>query len=399
MLDDDGEVVWFHETTPRTAMNFRAGTLAGKPVLTWWEGKSKNGVGEGECVIVDASYRELARFKAGAHRPADLHEFLITPRGTALVTANETRELDLRSLGGRSRWPVVGSVIQELEIPSARVVFDWRSLDHVPLAESHQKIGPRFDYFHANSIALDSDGNLLVSARNTWAIYKLDRRTGAIIWRLGGKKSDFAMGPGTTFAWQHDARSHERGTVISLFDDGAAPPVEPQSRALLLRLDTRGMRATLERAYVHHPRLLAKYTGNAQVLPGGDVLVGWGSEPYFTEFARDGSVRFDARFPKGGQTYRALRFPWAGNPSEPPALTARSTERGRVLYASWNGATRVESWRLLTGPRQSDLAASLTVRRRGFETPIGPLGVTGYAAVAALDGQGRELARSHPLRI
>jgi hypothetical protein len=394
MIDDAGELVWFRPTVPQTAMNFRVAEYEGEPVLTWWEGKFKNGTGNGECVIVDASYREIARFRASNGRPVDLHEFIVTARNTALVTSNEIRVMDLTSLGGRSRWPVMGGLVLELEIPSGRVLWEWRSLDHVALAETHAPIGPRFDYFHINSIDVAPDGHLIVSARNTWAVYKVHRRTGAVIWRLGGKKSDFAMGRHTVFAWQHDARAHGDGTLLTVFDDGAAPKVEPQSRGLELALDMRRMRVTLRRRFVHHPSLLAKYTGSAQLLANGDVLVGWGSAPNFTEFAPDGSVRFDARLPNGGQTYRALRFPWTGSPTGSPSAVVHTTPLGTRLYASWNGATEVASWQLQAGASASSLAAAATVPRRGFETalPIPP-GVA-YVGAVALDSAGAPLGSS-----
>jgi Arylsulfotransferase (ASST) len=399
IVDDAGEVVWFRSTAPLTAMNLRAARFRGEPVLTWWEGKWRDGTGVGEHVIVDSAYREVARFAAGGGRPADLHEFVLTPHGTALVTSTETRTMDLSRLGGRARWPVIGSVVQELEVPSARVLFEWRSLDHVALEESHQTIGPRFDYFHANSIALDGDGDLLVSARNTWAVYKVSRSGGRVLWRLGGKRSDFAMGPGTFFAWQHDARSHDGGRLLSLFDDGAEPAVEAESSALLLRLDTRRMRATLERRYRHDPPLQARKTGSAQLLPNGDVLVGWGSEPWVTEFGRDGAVRFDARLPRGGQSYRALRFPWTGRPDVPPALVAVRTAGEPMLYASWNGATEVAAWRLLAGSSEAALRPVTTRPSAGFETMLGPARGPGRAAAVALDRRGRPLGRSGTIAV
>ena len=398
MIDDNGNVVWFHPTDPETALNFRAATYKGEPVLTWWQGKALQGLGQGHCVIVDQSYRLLARFEAARHQPADLHEFKVTGRDTALISVNEVRTMDLTSVGGPASWPVVGGVVQELEIPSGRVLFEWKSLDHVGLDESHQTVGPAFDYFHINSIDVDGDGNLLVSARNTWAVYKLSRKTGRVIWRLGGKKSDFAMGPGTTFAWQHDARHHEEGRVISVFDDGADPKVAPQSRALLISLDLKRMRATLKRKYTHKPALLATHTGNAQLLPNGNMLVGWGSTPYFTEFGPRGDVRFDAKLPNGGQTYRALRFPWAGRPTLPPAFVTRPSPSGRIGFASWNGATEVASWQLLTGAAAGALVAGLTKPRQGFETRLPIPRGTRYAAVAALDAAGNELGRSKTIR-
>ena len=395
MLGDGGDLVWFLPTLPQTALNFRAALYQGKPVLTWWEGKAIQGIGQGTCVIVDQSYRLLARFKAGHGRPADLHEFLITSKDTALVTSNEVRQLDLSSVGGPSSWPVIGSVIQELAVPSARVLFEWHSLDHVALDESHQTIGPQFDYFHANSIDVDGEGNFLISARNTWAVYKVSRETGKVLWRLGGKKSDFTMGQGTQFAWQHDARFHEHGRVISLFDDGAEPKVEPQSRALVLSLDTKNMHAGLARHYVHRPPLLATHTGSAQLQPNGNMLVGWGSERYLTEFAPNGAVRFDARLPVGGQTYRALRFPWVGHPTVPPRLVAR----GGVGYASWNGATEVATWQLLTGTSAAALSPALTRPRHTFETALPIPRAARHAAVAALDSAGAELNRSKTIRV
>jgi Arylsulfotransferase (ASST) len=399
ILDDAGRVVWFHSTSPLTAMNFRAALYQGEPVLTWWEGTSVKGLGVGECVIFDRRYRQIARFRAGHRRPADLHEFVITPRGTALVTAQETRRRDLRPLGDRADRPVIGSVIQELQIPSARVLFDWRSLDHVALAESYQRIGPRFDYFHANSIGLTADGNLLVCARNTWAAYKIDRHSGRVMWRLGGKKSDFHMGKGTFFAWQHDARSHQGDRLISIFDNGASPAVERQSRGLLIALDHRRNRATLRGAFTHRPPVLAHYTGNLQVLGNDNVLVGWGSGPYFTEFGPDGSVRFDAKMARGGQTYRALRFPWSGRPRKRPTLVAVNGIGSLALYASWNGATEIVRWQLLTGASPSSLRPEAAVPKTGFETLLTPFATSGYAVAVALDGAGLPLGRSAALRL
>jgi Arylsulfotransferase (ASST) len=400
IFDDDGEVVWFHPSTPKTTMNFRTALYKEQPVLTWWEGKSSNGLGVGEYVIFDNSYREIARFEAGDHRIADLHEFLITGHNTALVTSYETRIADLSGVGGPTSAPVVGGIVQEIEIPSARVLFEWKSLDHVPIEETHAIMNSgAFDYFHLNSIDIDGDGNLLVSARNTWAVYKIGRKTGEVIWRLGGKKSDFTMGKGTTFAWQHDARHHKGGTQITVFDDGGAPTVQPQSRALLISLDTNRRTATLVQDYSHHPgRLTAHFMGNAQALDNGDVVVGWGSEPYITEFAPGGGIRFEAKLPHGGQNYRAFRLPWTGHPSARPKLALRRSGGIIYAYASWNGATEVASWRLLAGNTPTRLTAAATKPKTGFETTLTLVQGYRYFAVAALDRHGEELGRSIALR-
>ena len=268
-------------------------------------------------------------------------------RGTALVTSLEIRRRGAKGL-------TMGGVVQELEVPSARVLLEWRSLDHVGVDETYStKAGYPWDYFHVNAIDVDADGHLLVSARNTWAVYKIDRRTGAVRWRLGGKRSDFALGHGARFAWQHDARSHEGGRALSIFDNG-----ETRSRGLVLGLDEKRMRATVLREYVHAPPLHAHKLGSMQLLGNGDALVDWGTDPHFTEYAEGGAVKLDATLPHGGENYRTLRFAWQGRPREGPAATVQ----GSTVYVSWNGATEVAAWRIEPG--------GPTVPRNGFETSL-----------------------------
>jgi hypothetical protein len=397
IFDDAGELVWFHPVAHKAVTDFKVGRFHGKPVLTWWEGKVVDGLGAGEWVVVDASYRELARFSTARGLHGDLHEFVITPDDTALVTSNETRVWDLTSVGGRRRGHVVGGVVQELALPGGRLLWEWHSLDHVRVDETaiRAKPGPRFDYFHINSIDVAPDGNLLVSARNTWAAYKISRHTGRVLWRLGGKQSDFALDPGSRFEWQHDVRQHAHG-LVSVFDNAAAPQEEPQSRALLLALDTRRMRASLVQAYTHRPqRVLSHFLGNAQLLGTGGVFVGWGGSPFVTEFTRSGAIAFDARLPHGGQSYRAFRFPWAGHPADRPSLASRED----VLYVSWNGATEVASWQVLEGESSSDLHRSQTVPRTGFETELRLATQARNAAVVALDAAGVPLGTSATIHL
>ena len=400
ILDETGEVVWFRPTRPDTVMNFRTALYKGEPVLTWWQGRAERGLGVGVHVIVDSTYREVARLPAGAGRQSDLHEFMLTPRGTAIVTSYEVRTMNLSRVGGPSSGKVIGGILQEIAIPSARVLFEWRSLDHVAIDEAYTTYnGHAYDCFHINSVDVDADGNLLVSARNTWAVYKLDSETGRVLWRLGGKRSDFQMGPGTRFAWQHDARHHNEGRLISIFDNSAAPAVAPASRVLLIDLDRRQRRARLVRQYTHPRRLLSPFMGNAQVLPNGNIVVGWGGLPYITEFRRDGSVHFDARLPGAGQNYRAFRLPWQGRPHRPPRLVADTAAGRRRLYVSWNGATEVASWRLEAGLARNDMQAVLTRPKQSFETSLPDPRRARFATAVALGARGQILGRSNTIRI
>jgi hypothetical protein len=347
-------------------------------------------------VILDSSYRQIARVRAARGRHADLHEFLLTPQGTALVTCYpESVPADLSSVRGPRQGHVLDSIIQEIDVASGRLVMEWRGRDHVALSESYASPWGGFDFLHANSIDVTPDGHLLVCARHTWAIYKVHRRTGRVMWRLGGKRSNFFLGRAARFAWQHDARQVTPST-ITVFDDGEGPErTESQSRGIVLGVDWRRKFVRLEQVYRHPSPLLASAMGSMQVLPGGHVVLGWGTLSRMSEFTAAGELVADLRMPWGCTSYRALRFPWRGTPTSPPALALGPG----ALYASWNGATEVAAWQLQSGPSASALQPVATVPRAGFETAI-PLGsASGYAAVAALDAAGRPLASSAPVRL
>ena len=245
------------------------------------------------------------------------------------------------------------------------------------------------------------DGNLLIGARATFALYKLDRRTGEVMWRLGGKESDFSLGHGAAFSWQHDSASLGEDR-ITVFDDGAGPvQSEPHSRGLVLSLDEPGRSVSLVQAYVRPRPVLATAMGGIQPLPGGDVLVGWGTAHYTTAFRADGRVRYDVAMSDPNQlSYRAYRYPWRGVPHEPPALVARAARgpRPTTLFASWNGDTETAAWRVRAGSRSDDLRVVGTARRRGFETAIPTRVNGGWFAVDALDRRGHALGRSSPVR-
>jgi len=402
IADETGEPVWFHPlpaASKTVATDFRAQTYRGNPVLTWWEGTvSASGYGEGECVIADSSYGEIVRFGAANAYAADLHEFTITPRNTALIIASTTQPIDLSASGGPVDGTLLEGIIQEIDIASGSLVFEWHASEHIALDESYFLPSDGvWDYLHLNSVDELDDGSLLVSARHTCALYKLDRASGDIVWRLGGRQSDFAMGEGTQFWFQHDARWHPDGT-ISVFDDGAyslETPNEPFSRAILLRLDTTAMAAELVRAEANPRNALAFALGSVQVLGDEGMFVGWGTLPECSEFAADGTLRFDASLPGGGWSYRAYRLSWSGSPTTPPAFTVRKNpDRSVQAYVSWNGATDVSHWQIVGGGRRTELAPLRTVARAGFETSVRVTEPPVYLAAVALDARGRTLAVS-----
>jgi hypothetical protein len=322
-----------------------------------------------------------------------VHEFLLTPAGTALITAYNEVDADLSSIGGPASHKVLDSIVQEVDVATGKVLFEWHSLDHVQFAQSLSPLLDPFDYFHVNSIDVTPDGNLLLSARNTWALYKLDRTSGSIIWTLGGRGSDFALPPDAVFRYQHDARAHADGT-ITVFDDGDGTAAHP-ARAIRLGVNEPAREAILLQEYPHPTPLLVAAMGNAQVLPGDGMFVGWGTQPYISEFGPLGDLRFDAHFDGGAWNYRAFRNTWVGRPTLRPALAVRH----RTAYVSWNGSTETAWWRIDGGETETTLEPLDTVRAVPFETAV-PLGPGArWVAATALDAHRRPLAASRAVRV
>jgi hypothetical protein len=400
IVDNLGRLVWFSKN--RYATDFKVQSYQGEPVLTWWEGEILAGHGVGEYVIFDSSYREITRVQAGNDYSGDLHEFSITPRDTALLTAYTRTRTDLSPIEGPKDGLVWGGIAQELDVETGEVLFEWRSLEHVGVEETYreppQDPGTALDYFHINSIEIDFDGNWLVSAKGTSAVYKVDRESGEVLWRLGGRESDFEMGEGTRFVSQHDARRQGDGT-ITIFDNGAPPQEHEQSRGIVVDLDMDGMSATLVREYTHPKELLSTSQANVQVLPDGNVFVGWGSQPNFSEYSHDGELLFDASFLGSAQSYRAFRLPWSGNPGDDPAVAVvRGPDDGLTVYVSWNGATEVDTWQVLAGPDPDRLEPVGSAPWRGFETTITVSAAEPYVAVRARSASGRVLGTSKAVR-
>jgi hypothetical protein len=318
IVDSGGNIIWFQPTQGFTA-NLQMQTYQGQPVLTWWQGELvlPEGYGLGQGKIVNSSYDEVATVEAGNGLSADLHEFVVSPQDTALVTVYEERSADLSVVGGHANGKLLDSLLQEIDIATGKVLMQWRASKHVSLRESYiappHRASTPYDFFHINSIDVDEDDNLLISSRNTWCAYKIDRSTGEIIWRLHGKKSDFSMGAGTRFQLQHHVRHHP-GNVVTIFDDGA-PQETKRSRGLEIFLDVKKRRTKLLHAYTHHPKIFTANQGSMELLPNGNAFIGWGSVPTFTEYSTEGRVRYEGQLPSEVSSYRAFRSPWPPPPT------------------------------------------------------------------------------------
>jgi outer membrane protein assembly factor BamB len=396
MFDRQGRLVWFKPLTGSRPFNLNAFNDRGKSALTWWQGELLSSHGIGVGVAIDSSYQRIQEIRAGNGLKLDLHELNLTSRNTTLVTAYDQVTTNLEPMGGSGRGPVFAGHAQEIDLATGKVLLDWNSLDHVGLDETYEpaaKSGQVLDYFHINSVGETSDGNLLISGRNTSALYKVNRTSGEVMWRMSGKKSDFKLGPGVDFHWQHHARAWS-DTAYTVFDNGANGS-EARSRALLFDVDESAMTVGLTQAFLHPAAFVSETLGSVSLLDDGRVFVGWGDQPYFSEFAADGGLLLDGQLPIGVRSYRAFTVAWAGKPSEKPTIDAKQNPAGGfVVRVSWNGATGVDRWRILGGPSPSKLKAVGSQIWTGFETTIAVNSDGPSFCAVGLDDQGHELGRS-----
>ena len=399
-----GQLVWFDQASGGlVADDLNVQAYDGQRDLTFWEGRVPSlGFGQGEDIVMNSHYQVVARVKGGNGLQADLHEFQIAPHAVAYLTAYNPIRCDLSSQGGPHDGVILDATVQAIDIKTGLVRWEWHALGHIGVGESDTSppASRAWDWFHINSIDPEPDGDILISARNTLAAYQLQGGSGQVLWRLGGLKSSFTMGPGTKTYWQHDGRVLPNGDV-TLFDDASTPSPESQSRAVTIALDLKSHRARLVSAYTHpDPPLRADSQGNMQTLPDGNTLVGFGGEPQISEFAKDGSLLFDAHLPYDMIFYRAFRHPWSGQPLTPPAALANLNNVSEtIVHMSWNGATGVASWRVLAGKGRGELAPQATVRTAGFESSTILAACHQYVAVQALDSAGRVLGTSPTTRV
>jgi EmrB/QacA subfamily drug resistance transporter len=410
ILDSSLRPVWFRPVPEKVvASNLSLQTYQGKPALAWWQGVVTN-TGQtlsGADVVVDQHYRTVATLKGAGGWIITLHSLLISG-DHAWVSANKNIPMDLSKYGGAYNGVVVDSAVQEYDLRTGKLLRTWDALRHIPLSESIATVptnGFPWDAYHINAIDLTGNGSFVVSMRNTWAAYLVGSRD-RIEWTLGGRHSSFKLGPKAAFQWQHDVALHP-GSIVSLFDDhccqltGGGTVVQPTapSRGLVLKLDQSAHTARLVAEFPHGANFDSQYMGNVQSLPNGNVFVGWGSQPFLSEYDSSGQFVLDGELPRPDQSYRANLEQWVGLPPYPPVGAARRVGGSTKVYASWNGATEVTTWRVLAGNSVNRMAVVATAAKSGFETAIPLPGAYTAVKVEALGANGRVIGTSMPLRI
>lgn len=403
VFDNNGGLVWFRPAKAGASiLDLKPQVYRGKPVATFWEGRALRGYGFGAFKIVDQNLHEIGSVSPSGKQQLDFHEFTITPQNTALAISYKPVRGDTRGVkGGAKNDLVMRNTIEEIDIKTNKVLWSWDATKAVSPKESYLPNPTRpevaYDFVHANSVNLDTDGNLLVSSRHTHTVYKVDKKTKKIIWKLGGKDSDFTFGPGARFAWQHDAQRQPDGT-ISLFDNvsSIANDRGKRSKGLQLRLDETKNTATVVRSFVNPVTKINNTQGNLQALPNGNWFVGWGGTGNnVSEFSADSKQLFEGKYPSPRtESYRAYRAPWSAQPTVPPAVVARRSNGATAVRVSWNGATTVTAWRVLGGASESTLEPRQVIGRQGFETLLRYAKEDRVVRVQALDGAGNVLSTS-----
>ena len=425
IADNWGRTSWFRPVSfggkgDRVA-NFQKQKYRGRNVLTYWKGaNTTQGFTQlGSYEILNNKYKKIATVSPGNGYKPDIHEFQLTPRNTAIVLAYRGVKADLSKWGGQKNDRVLDNIVQEVDIKTGAVLFEWHALDSIGLgasqipvaAPTEQNPFPTWDYAHFNAVHWDGK-SVLVMARGTNTVYRVNRADARVQWRLRGdgikpKTSSFKVAEDARFGFAHDVRRTKDG-YISLFDNGfqpsagpGSPPLFPlvnaTSSALVLKLSGKGnsRNASLVKRFTHPANPAAFATGGAQPLSNDGMFVSWGTVPRVTEYNGDGDIVFDATLPPGGFfNYRSSKTPWAGNPTDRPAIASEADGPGAKVYASWNGATKIRTWRVYSGPDSGNLTEVGSSNWKGLETEIAVGAVGAVVQVRAFDSNGTELGRS-----
>ncbi|HTZ63982.1 MAG TPA: arylsulfotransferase family protein [Solirubrobacteraceae bacterium] len=424
IVEDDGMPVWFHPLPAgELALDFTEQTYAGRPALSWWQGRRGDGgltnLAAGppqpgaRYYVYGQRYRQLATVLAQEGWTADPDELTLTGHGTALLIASKVVPMDLAAYGGAPSGELLDSEIQEVSLKTGRLLFKWDMLEHVPLGQS-ETVPPLtgiWDPYQLDSVQELGGRRLLISARNTWTVYEIDSSSGEIVWRLGGKDSSFQLGPQASFYWQSDARL-EPGNRLTLYDDGCCEatasglgPAQGAARGLVLGLHESEHTATLVGQYRHSPGLQSSELGSVQTLPNGNALIGWGGLPNLSEYTSAGKLVYAVSLPAADANDRVVRAQWHGMPATRPSVVARRAGGRTTVYVSWNGATQVRFWQVFAGPSAGSLNGEIAdgeiiafALPSGFQTAI-PVSVGGPVfEVEALGANNRVLGVSQPVR-
>ncbi len=301
VIDNTGRVVWYHRFPLGPGLNFQAqptGRYVARPPPV---GPSD----PAPWVEIDLLGRVTRTLPCADGLQPRFHDLLVEPDGSYWVLCDETRTMDLSGFGGRTEAAVTGQVVQHVGATGA-LLFRWSVFDHFDIGDVDplDLDGPSVNWTHANALDLDADGNLIVSFRNLSEVAKVDTRTGAVVWRLGGARNEFVFQgvSAPAFARQHGIRVTGPASLLLLDNLGDSRG----SSAERYVLDEWARTARLVASYGSIPAVVAQLGGTTQELPGGRVLVSFGNGGRVEEYDAAGNVVW--RIERPGYVFRAQRI-------------------------------------------------------------------------------------------
>lgn len=335
ILDGAGDIV-FRQRIPN-ASNFRV----------WPDGRMSYAA-RGKHLLMDATFTLIDSISCANGVLNDLHEFRILPNGNYLLLGAENRTMDLSGYQVFQNGTVAGSpvavvksaIIQELDA-DRNLLWEWNALDHFNFLDTDvtRLNNPNVvDWTHANAVELDADGNILLSSRHFNEITKIDRSTGAVIWRMGGARNEFTFVDDPGFFLQHDIRRLPNGN-ITLFDN-SKPGAHP-GRGVEYTIDEEALTATPVWSAVYDEGAYSRAMGSMQRLANGNSLIGWGAltpdNAMFTVQDPDGERVARLTFLDTSVTYRAYYFEELPFAIDRPMITCGAVGEAFELTATGTG--------------------------------------------------------------
>lgn len=419
---NEGDLVWSsYGQIGGISLNFQASELYNEQILFAFEGQfsSRGGHGYGHIKILNDHYLPIKDIRGGDHQLIDIHEFqIITNKNgdkSGLIEGYSPIQYDLSEWnnGDKEKTWIVNTVVQEIDLSTNELLFEWKALDHISPSDSKTNLTSElagdakssanaWDFFHINSVDKNFNGDYLISARHTSTIYKIDGKTGEILWKLSsdGDTDLEVIGLTFEFRYQHHARflkSYNDIEIISFFDNHAyskghrEPETTPNpneiSNGKIIKVNNKLKTVELIKQYnpPSEHLLSAKSQGSLQTLPDGNKLINWGSAGAITEYNHKGDVLFFAKLDSGirgpyVQSYRAFKYNWVGYSSEEIAYTYKDG----VIYISWNGDTITHEWEVVNSLTNESISR---LKKTGFET-VYEINIEGEFYINAIDEDG-----------
>jgi hypothetical protein len=297
IVDNTGRVVWYKHVSDGTVNNFQAHPNGRYTLLgiadTGRQFAVLDELGNEEQILKCVGYRTRA------------HEARMEADGSVWLLCNENRVMDLTAYGGFDSVDVQGTVVQHLDA-GGTVLFEWNAFDHFDITDVPRiPRSPNLNFTHGNALDFDADGNLLLCFRALAEVTKVNRTTGEVMWRFGGRRNEFTVlnDPDWGFMFQHGLRS-AGPSWIQLFDNRANPPsrlirylINPQSKTALLTIDFRDA-----------PDAHSRTGGSTQYLSNGHTLVSFGRAGRVVEVDETGSRAWELTGLDGIYAFRAQRI-------------------------------------------------------------------------------------------